>query len=514
MYAWYRSAAVCYAFLQDVPTPTSNSLNVGDFRNSRWFTRGWTLQELLAPQEVVFYSLEWVELGRRNELAELLSDITGIETRFLLGEDLSVASAAKKMSWAAHRSTSRTEDVAYCLMGLFDVNMPLLYGEGKKAFIRLQEEIARVTGDHSVFAWGRPFRLTQFLNQEPSQTGLYNKTTTEEDLLSEDEPMLGLFAESPRAFDNSSRIKRLPGFQGIGVPPTFFGTGVRIGLPIVSEYLTDLHDIRFPWLKEASIALLGCRIEREHQSLLGLLLQPWGKRFFGRSRNLILINTYPNIISPEDPYMERFLQTVVIKAPKPITDALSVLFLQIRLSSEEQFPKLKGSVRGSSAAKWDNADHVMKFDYRDPFTLSLDFRTEQETAVLVVKKALSHDLVRELAGVPGFTESTVYKELCEDESSRGFLIFQQKADGVDSITPSDVLRELDSSSKKLCPVSEAEDNPHFPNVQWVRWKENRAVEFTTASGIFDMQWTHHHNMAEWRDERYTILSLSLSYRKL
>lgn len=513
MYAWYRNAAVCYAFLQDLPPPTPR-LNVEKFHNSRWFTRGWTLQELLAPQEVVFYSQEWVELGRRTELAELLSEITGIETRFLLGEDLSIASAAKKMSWAAHRSTSRTEDVAYCLMGLFDVNMPLLYGEGKKAFIRLQEEIARVTGDHSVFAWGRPFRLTQFLNQEPSQTGLQDNTTTDEDLLSEDEPMLGLFAESPRAFENSSRIKRLPGFQGIGVPPTFFGTGVRIGLPVVSDYLQDSSDTRFPWLKEASIALLGCRIEREHQSILGLLLQPWGKRFFGRSRNLILISTYPNIISPEDPYMERFMQTVVIKAPTPVKDALSVLFLQIRLSSEEQFAKLKGSVRGSNTAQWDNADHVMKFDYRDPFTLSLEFRTAQETVVLVVKKALSHDLARELEDVPGFADSTIYNELCEGESSRGFLIFQQKADGVDSVIPSNSSRELDGSLKKLCPVSEVEDNPQLPNVQWVKWKENKAVEFTTASGIFDMQWTHHHNMADWRDERYTIVSLSLSYRKL
>lgn len=513
MYAWYRSAAVCYAFLIDLSPPTSR-LNEEEFRNSLWFTRGWTLQELLAPQEVVFYSQEWVELGRRTELAELLSDITGIETRFLLGDDLSVASAAKKMSWAAHRSTSRTEDVAYCLMGLFDVNMPLLYGEGKKAFVRLQEEIARVTGDHSVFAWGRPFRLTQFLNQEPSQTGLQDNATTDEDLLSEDEPMLGLFAESPRAFENSSRVKRLPGFQGIGVPPTFFGTGVRIGLPIVSEYLTNSDDTRFPWLKEASIALLGCRIEREHQSLLGLLLQPWGKRFFGRSRNLILITTYPNIISPEDPYMERFVQTVVIKAPTPAEDALSVLFLQIRLSSEEQFAKLKGSVRGSSTAKWDNADHVMKFDYRDPFALSLEFRTEQETVVLVVKKAVSHDLARELAGVPGFAETAVYKELCEGENCRGFLIFQQKADGVDSVTPSDSLRDLEASSKKLCPASETEDSPQFPNVQWVKWKENSAIEFTTAGGIFDMQWTHHHNMTDWRDERYTIVSLSLSYHKL
>lgn len=123
-------------------------------RSSRWFTRGWTLQELIAPVDVIFYSQKWDPLGAKQgdplnndwRFPYLLSDITGIDGDVLLGsltlEDLSVAT---KMKWAANRHTTRTEDTAYCLMGIFSVNMPLLYGEGSRAFIRLQEEILKCT---------------------------------------------------------------------------------------------------------------------------------------------------------------------------------------------------------------------------------------------------------------------------------------------------------------------------------------------------------------------------------
>ncbi|EMR67263.1 putative het domain-containing protein [Eutypa lata UCREL1] len=133
MYNWYRGAELCYAYLHDVPeldTAQKDPLRL--FRQSGWFHRGWTLQELIGPRQMVFYSQTWTKIGGRSQsLAEEISSVTGIEVPVLQGlTDLHEVSIAKKMSWAATRQTSRIEDVAYCLLGLFDVNMPLLYGEG------------------------------------------------------------------------------------------------------------------------------------------------------------------------------------------------------------------------------------------------------------------------------------------------------------------------------------------------------------------------------------------------
>ncbi|KAH7138397.1 heterokaryon incompatibility protein-domain-containing protein, partial [Dendryphion nanum] len=147
MYSWYQAAGVCYAYLADVKSKDSLS-------TSKWFTRGWTLQELLAPQEVVFFGGEWNLLGTRVEMREQLSECTQIPVSMLSQEKLiETFSIAQRMSWAADRRTSRIEDIAYCLMGIFDINMPLIYGEGENAFIRLQEEIMKISDDHSIFAW-------------------------------------------------------------------------------------------------------------------------------------------------------------------------------------------------------------------------------------------------------------------------------------------------------------------------------------------------------------------------
>ncbi|KAI1371065.1 HET-domain-containing protein [Hypoxylon crocopeplum] len=157
MYNWYKGSSVCYAYLADVPylgKEDDDPLRL--FRQSKWFRRGWTLQELIGPRRLVFYSNTWREIGDRSQLASSISAITGIEASLLQGRaDLHRVSIAKKMSWAARRATTRVEDTAYCLLGLFDVNMPLLYGEGAKAFVRLQEEVIKTTNDHSVFCWSR-----------------------------------------------------------------------------------------------------------------------------------------------------------------------------------------------------------------------------------------------------------------------------------------------------------------------------------------------------------------------
>ena len=196
MYRWYRNARICYAYLVDVwigekredsrrisrdlkdysPWVVTELWNM--FRKSRWFTRGWTLQELLAPSSMYFLDKHWRFLGDKVSLQKELSSITGIQQNHII--EHTSASAAQKMSWASGRKTTRLEDMAYSLMGIFDVNMPLLYGEGSNAFIRLQHEIVKISDDESIFAW-------------------------EDDFLLES----GMFAQSPKAFARSGDIVQI-----------------------------------------------------------------------------------------------------------------------------------------------------------------------------------------------------------------------------------------------------------------------------------------------------------------
>lgn len=161
MFNWYKRSEVCYAFCEDVEQSSiqfpdirgTGNASEKNFAGSRWFTRGWTLQELIAPKEVMFYNKDWIKIGEKSTSSELIRKITGIDTFILEGGPLPEVSVGRRMSWAADRQTTREEDIAYSLMGLFDINMPLLYGEGQKAFIRLQEEILRQSDDHTLFAW-------------------------------------------------------------------------------------------------------------------------------------------------------------------------------------------------------------------------------------------------------------------------------------------------------------------------------------------------------------------------
>lgn len=169
MYQYYRNATVCYVYLADVAgghytafsrletvTTTKEYLEYTHqaLEGSRWFTRGWTLQELIAPKWVEFYDSSWASIGSKSQLAQELARITSID-QVVLENPESVASfaLAKRMSWMAYRRTTRSEDMAYALLGLFDVFMPLLYGEGSRAFERLQREIMRMTTDQSLLAW-------------------------------------------------------------------------------------------------------------------------------------------------------------------------------------------------------------------------------------------------------------------------------------------------------------------------------------------------------------------------
>ncbi|KAG9232951.1 heterokaryon incompatibility protein-domain-containing protein [Amylocarpus encephaloides] len=151
MYRWYEGAAICYAYLFDAENLRDESplQESSTFRRSKWFTRGWTLQELIASKDVKKIS--------EDNFLQLLSYITGVDESVLDGSArLDEISVASRMKWASGRVTTRVEDIAYCLVGIFNVNMPLLYGEGEKAFIRLQEEILKSSNDQSLFAWKGP----------------------------------------------------------------------------------------------------------------------------------------------------------------------------------------------------------------------------------------------------------------------------------------------------------------------------------------------------------------------
>jgi hypothetical protein len=149
MFRWYRNAAKCYVYLSNMSATTVRDDDQcqhtweAAFRKSRWFTRGWTLQELLAPSSVEFFSHEGVRLGNKKSLERLIHEITTIPVSALRGEPLSHFSVDERLRWTTGRNTKKPEDQAYCLLGIFNVFMPLIYGEGDNAFIRLEEEIEK-----------------------------------------------------------------------------------------------------------------------------------------------------------------------------------------------------------------------------------------------------------------------------------------------------------------------------------------------------------------------------------
>jgi ankyrin repeat protein len=201
MYRWYREAVVCYAYLADVPDKK--------FTQSEWFRRGWTLQELIAPSIVIFLDSTWQEIGTKSSLQPAVSKATGIPAEVLLNGDIGNTSVAQKMSWAARRETTVVEDLAYCLLGIFDVNMPMLYGEGAKAFVRLQEEILKAADDLSLFVW--------------KEEGADRSS--------------GLLAPSPRAFRHSGAIGRSKPINGPSL--TMDNKGIHLSVTLINVKRRD-----------------------------------------------------------------------------------------------------------------------------------------------------------------------------------------------------------------------------------------------------------------------------------
>lgn len=245
------------------------------FKASRWFTRGWTLQELIAPSNVLFFTQNWGKIAAKTKISHIISEITLIDPTVLDEGNIEICTVAEKMSWAAKRKTTRVEDMAYCLLGLFDVNIPLLYGEGTKAFFRLQEEIMKSTEDQSLFAWG--------LDPVVYPLSPRAKPIDERNSASESDGVLlkGLMAESPEYFWHSGCVKwtalHWPGYSESQA--IIRRHNIRIKLPIISQ-------------GDISYAILACGTQQDHSSWLAIPLKKWNERYYGRTEHLISVRMY------------------------------------------------------------------------------------------------------------------------------------------------------------------------------------------------------------------------------
>jgi hypothetical protein len=245
MFKYYQQSACCYVYLADLSLDKKLAEDIEDgediFQRCRWFKRGWTLQELIAPLRIKFFARDWTCIGLKTTTDKLsaefessffvkfcrqISRTTRIPEGVLtLKTDPREVSVASRMSWAACRETTREEDRAYCLMGLFDVYIPILYGEGlSKAFQRLQLEIIKTIPDESIFAW---------TNNGSS--------------------VVGLLATTPDRFEYSNGVEVSPrGFQ-IRPPFSMTNIGLSINLPLSPAKLD-------PSYGECYIAELDCSI--------------------------------------------------------------------------------------------------------------------------------------------------------------------------------------------------------------------------------------------------------------
>jgi hypothetical protein len=238
MYRYCGRAEICYAFREGFNSGAKDEKSMMD---SRWWTRGWTLQELLGPREVIFYTSDWLPIATKYSLASRISKATSINEGVLkCMKPLDRVSVAQLMSWAAHRKTTRDEDVAYCLLGIFDVNIPVLYGEGSEAFLRLQEEILKRSSDQSLFAW------TYILPSSPV-------------------PSPGVLFPHPRYFKLAAKIvpfKSSALFSTGTEPYTMTHMGLNIRLPLIPAKGPD----------QKAVAILACHSDEDFMGPLGIAL--------------------------------------------------------------------------------------------------------------------------------------------------------------------------------------------------------------------------------------------------
>ncbi|THU97108.1 HET-domain-containing protein [Dendrothele bispora CBS 962.96] len=281
MYQYYEDAEVCYVYLSDVSGKEDPRDPSSTFRVSRWFKRGWTLQELLAPSHVIFLDKNWADLGTRQSLRDAISAIALIPVEVFEGKDIAEFSIAQRMSWAAFRETTRPEDQAYSLMGIFGVNMPPIYGEGgPKAFMRLQQEIIKISDDRSIFAWVAPIGQTE---------------------------LRGLLARSPYEFRASGDVSVSATVPDVQHSLYSFGNnGLRIHLPLKAVPVSSDGSIEY-------LAPLHCVSKRDNRHLSIYLIRTEGERYVRCHASKVVLSSAP----PEDLPMRSIVVKEVLAPRKP-----------------------------------------------------------------------------------------------------------------------------------------------------------------------------------------------------
>ncbi|KAM5536695.1 hypothetical protein V8D89_009622 [Ganoderma adspersum] len=317
MYDWYRYSGTCYCFLHDLhDIDTADPTFCEEFGNSKWFTRGWTLQELLAPSVLLFLSSTWRVIGSKYTLASIVEIVTDIDHSILTFEQpLEAISVARKMSWAASRTTTREEDEAYSLMGIFGVTIPISYGEGRYAFIRLQEEIVKHYPDQTIFAWGRDLHPSELTLAPPGHVdGISDNLLVSQASMNRDEYLL---ASGPRHFKQSSTFRRLsrgafaelldlsPEDTYQVFTPTSYG--MHACVPLLTVYRDDSL-----FNSPTHIALLACE-DQDHR-LLALLLRPhWQDQIDGYDFLVGAIVGDPNtLVSSDTPLQSHYYRITFI----------------------------------------------------------------------------------------------------------------------------------------------------------------------------------------------------------
>jgi hypothetical protein len=316
MWRYYKDAEACYAYLFDLKVGANFA---EDLSSCGWFTRGWTLQELIAPKNLRFYNERWQFQGTKDQFADLIHHITNIPSDILRNPDrVTKLSIAVRMTWASKRETTRIEDTAYCLLGIFDINMPLLYGEGNKAFIRLQEEIIKNNNDLSLFGWcpedaEEPIVIPRMFEHtaEACNADCGHQRSDEYDFYS-------VLAPSPKAFAKSRCWDVMQ-----SVEHSVLNRGIKINCTLLQVCL-----------RGCQYAYCGCcsncrkyvlAIDRAH----GIILRKTGPNTFIRSRKqLIGLHYYTTFWQANS---EPFY--LLTKAPFTSQDTLDTVSLDINQSS-------------------------------------------------------------------------------------------------------------------------------------------------------------------------------------
>ncbi|RDX45630.1 HET-domain-containing protein [Lentinus brumalis] len=349
MFCWYRDSSVCYAFLADVPVSdletteertemrflVSVRKSFSLFRQSRWFTRGWTLQELVAPRVVIFVSQEWLFYGSKSALANVISEVTHIDCEVLTyRKQLHDLSVFHRMTWASRRTTTRVEDQAYSLLGIFNIHMPILYGEGHRAFVRLQHAILMEIPDESLIIWNTlGSRGSRSILRLPSPCFSYPapgvrharpQFTFQHERI---QPLeRGLLADRPADFSlcprrisalSHTQFARRLGLLDVSLPkysPTPYGVNARFPFLPASQVLSQRSIIGS--FEDCYLALLACEDTSESGSLVAMLcvlenIQA-GRRLMQRSSLCV------RGCSPQGMEIPDFLITYIVLSPGQI----------------------------------------------------------------------------------------------------------------------------------------------------------------------------------------------------